>query len=294
MKVLTIASVMVTMAGAAAVGVLAVPSLLDRLNAPVVAQTRPGEAPPRAPTERPRRGPFDFAQGSHIGATVRDLEPAESDHHKLTGGAVVEEVQADSPAARAGLRRADIIVVFDGEQVRSVRQFSRLVQETPAGRTVKATIVRDGQRSDVQLTPSDDRGPDVFIDGDRIRERLEDFAARLPELRVDIEPGGGRARLGATVSPLSDQLAAYFGAKEGVLVTAVADGSVAAASGLKAGDVITNINGGRVRTPQDLTRALRDPAPGADVTIGIVREKKETSLKAKLEATPPPRATRPI
>ena len=253
----------------------------------------------RAP-ERPAPGTRAFAlsvDGARIGVSARDLDPAEADRQKLTGGAVVEDVQPDTPAARAGLKRADVIVEFDGERVRSARQFSRLVQETAPGRTVKATIARDGQRSDVQLTPSNDRRADVFIDGDRLRERFENFSARMPEFNFDFEmPGlpGPRGRLGVTLEPLSDQLATYFGAKEGVLVSAVAAGSAAERAGLKAGDVITNVNGERVRSAQDVTRALRSVNDDAEVTVGIVRDKKESSVKAKLERETLPRSARPI
>src|SRR5207245_9832621 len=93
------------------------------------------------------------------------------------GGAVVEDIRADSPAEKAGLKRADVIVEFDGERVRSARQFTRLVQETGPGRTVKATVVRDGQRKDVELTPTDGRqgNDDVLLDSRRLRESFGDL-----------------------------------------------------------------------------------------------------------------------
>src|SRR5215204_1291378 len=83
-------------------------------------------------------------RGAEIGVRIADGAIA---------GVVVEEVQPDSPAEKAGLKEKDVIVEFDGEHVRSARQFSRLVEETPPGRTVKVTITRDGQRRDVQITP---------------------------------------------------------------------------------------------------------------------------------------------
>ena len=282
MNVLKIVS---ALAGLAVVGTVVAPLLPGRVDVPLIAQVRPGEEPRRPPDRPPRRALPGFGGGSYIGASVRDLDAAEAGRHAIAAGAMVEEVEADSPAARAGLKPSDIIVMFDGEQVRSVRQFSRLVQETVPGRAVTATILREGQRSDVQLTPSEDRGPDVFIDGDRLRERLGDLAARLPEF--DFRIGAGpRGRLGVTVSRLTDQLAAYFGAREGVLVTAVVDGSAAGKAGVQAGDVITSINGGPVRSPQELTRALRDAARDG-VTVGIVREKKEMSMEVVLEVPRP-------
>src|SRR5689334_5940085 len=88
-------------------------------------------------------------RGAEIGVQVID---------RKDGGVVIEEVRPDSPAERAGVKRSDVIVTFDGERVRSVRQFTRLVQETPPGRTVKATLLRDGQQRDVEITPREGRG----------------------------------------------------------------------------------------------------------------------------------------
>ena len=76
---------------------------------------------------------------------------------KAPAGVVVEEVQPDSAAEKAGLKHSDVIVEFDGEHVRSARQFTRLVQETASGRTVKATVMRDGQKKELQITPGKGR-----------------------------------------------------------------------------------------------------------------------------------------
>jgi serine protease Do len=223
-------------------------------------------------------------RGAEIGVRITD---------RTEGGVVVEDVQPDSPAEKAGIKRSDVITDFDGERVRSARQFERLVRETAPGRRVKATITREGQRRDVEITPSEGRDAAMIFDGDRMRERLGDLAGRLPDLNFNFDfdmPGSlsGR-RLGVTVDELSHQLAEYFGTKDGVLVTNVTEGSAAARAGLKAGDVITSINGSRVASREDLMRGLRE-ATSEDVTIGIVRDRKESSLKATIE--PPRRPAR--
>jgi len=245
------------------------------------------DGPFAADQQRTNRGFSVLAgRGAEIGVSIADG----------AGGVVIEEVQPDSPADKAGLKRSDIIVEFDGEHVRSARQFGRLVQETPAGRTVKATVTRDGQRKDVQLTPTEGRGPmTMFLDGDRLRDwtgdRLDGF--RFPNFNFDFDfPGMTSSRqLGVTVDELTHQLADYFGARDGVLVTSVTDGSAAARAGLKAGDVITSINGTRVTSREDLVRGMRDS--NEDVSIGIVRDKKESTLKAKIEPARRPARGRP-
>ena len=278
MKAISFAGIVTTLASLAVLALVMAPSVYGQASGP---STRPLM--------------MLAGRGAEIGVRIADGEAS---------GVVIEEVQPDSPAEKAGLRQKDVIVEFDGEHVRSARQFSRLVEETPPGRTVKATIMRDGQRRDVQLTPSEGRR--AFRDGDAIRpfgdldqlRELGRLGGRLAPFNFNFDfdfPGvlSGR-RLGVEVSELTDQLAQYFGAKDGVLVTSVTDGSAASRAGLKAGDVITAINGRAVRSRADLVEQLRD-ATGEDVAIGIVRDKKETTVTAKIESEPrrPARGARP-
>ena len=86
-------------------------------------------------------------RGSQIGVMVSDLEGAG------TAGVRIDGVDDDSPAAKAGLREGDVVVEFDGERVRSARQLTRLVQETPDGRAVKMTVTRGDARQTVEVTP---------------------------------------------------------------------------------------------------------------------------------------------
>ena len=89
--------------------------------------------------------------------------------------------------------------------------------------------------------------------------------------------------LGITVGDLSPQLADYFGTKDGVLVTSVADDSSASKAGLKAGDVITSFNGTGVDTPSELRRRIQRLNDGDELTIAVVRDKKALTLKGKVE-----------
>jgi len=235
-------------------------------------------------------------RGSAIGVSIRDLEAEEAAKAKIgnAAGVFIEDVEEDSPAAKAGIREGDIVVEFDGERVRSARHFARLVQETADGRVVKATIVRDGTRQTLDVTP--ERGsrafdmvmPDFAGEIDRevqrgLRSLPRNFAfdldwdARFPTAMV--WPHG---RLGAQLTPLTDQLATYFGAKEGVLVSSVDSDSIAAKAGLKAGDVITTINGHAVDSAGDISRQIRESTDDKQVEIGILRDRKPMTLKAPL------------
>lgn len=261
--------------------------------------------------ERDRRILRLDGRGSQIGVSVRDLDSGDVSTAGLqqAGGVVIQDVEEYGPAAKAGIRAGDVIVEFDGERVRSARHFARLVQDTPDGRTVKATLVRDRSRQTVDVTPEAGFGrfsadlvmPDIEREIERGQRELEHGLRNLPRnFSFDFEmpsPGilmGPRARLGLSLTPLTDQLASYFGAREGVLVSSVEPDSAAAKAGVKAGDVITSINGRSVNEPRDVSAELRDAHTGATVEIGIVRDKKASTLKATIPERPVRRNVRPV
>jgi serine protease Do len=256
--------------------------------------------------------------GARIGVSLRDVDEAAARERKLPAqeGAVVENVEEGSPAEKAGIRDGDVIAGFDGERVRSVRQLQRMVQETPPGRTVKLSVLRDGKRTDLDVTPEEREGLNSFawvgprIDAEvrrGVEEGLHDlprefhfegpnvysFGRRLPEggplpegFRFEgpfLHMFGGEGRLGASVQGLTPQLGEYFGSKEGVLVMSVNPDSPASRAGLKAGDVIVSVDGSNVSGPQDLVRSLREVDEGGEVKLGIVRDRKNQTLTVKLE-----------
>lgn len=212
-------------------------------------------------------------------------------------GAVVESVNPKSPAAAAGLHEHDVIVQFDGERVRSAGHLARLVGETPAGREVSVGVMRDGRRVDLKVKPDAANSPwfdprfGGAIDSGDWQEQMEEagrvtreLGRRLPEVMEGLHEGkaSNRGRLGASVQELHGDLAEYFGVRAGVLVTGVAPETAAARAGLKAGDVITAINGKAVATPRELIGALPTSDASQEVMLTVVRDKKATTLKAML------------
>lgn len=262
---------------------------------------------------------FEVITGhGRIGVTVSEVE---SGSGKTAAGVTVDEVEEDSPAAKAGLKKGDVVVEFDGERVRSVRQFTRLVGETPPGRQVAASAIRDGQRVSLNVTSREASGAGLFDETTwRTLDNLRDFAVTVPPIparparplpapRAPMTPrppsaaprapgfeGFGWTRgnqLGVTVSGLSDQLAAHFGAKNGVLVNDVTEDSAAAKAGVKAGDVIVSVNGSSVETAADIGRHMQKLASGDEFTVNVLRDRKSVTLKGKVE-TPAGRRSRTI
>ncbi len=278
--------------------------------------------------------------GPRLGVQVRDIEKDEVARLRLASpnGVAVVEVTKESAAERAGVKANDVIVQFDGENVRSAQQLTRLVRETVPGRTVKMAVVRDGKRIEVDVTPAVAPNTlDVLINRDEIRRdverQLQALRDQLREYRNErrvpapqpppapLPPGNserypqwtvppgteetwrwfgdgfprsldrllspGRGRLGVTVQELTPDLAAYFGVSAGVLVSGVDADRPAAKAGLKAGDVITSIDGKTVKSSGELVEQLAGKQ--GDVTIAVTRDKKALTLKATLDSPGVPR-----
>lgn len=284
---------------AVAVAAVAVPAASAEATA-VEAQGRRAPQAERAErVQMPRAGAV-----SMIGVRLSDVTADNMKTLKVSKleGAVVESVNPNSPAATAGLREKDVIVQFDAERVRSASHLTRLVAETPAGREVTLSVMRDGRRTDLRIKP--EAGPGWFdprfggmMDQDHWREYAEqaeraarEMSRNLPEMMEGMRGGRAhRGRLGVTVQELSPDLAEYFGVKSGVLVASVAADSAAAKAGLKAGDVITAVDGKPVSSPAELIRALPAGEGSHDVNLTVVRDKKELTLKATLQPASPGR-----
>ena len=224
------------------------------------------------------------AERTEIGVSIRDVEEDDPSNE----GAVITAVGEGSPAEEAGLLSGDILVEFDGERVRSAQQLTRLVQETPAGRTVNGTVMRDGARVELEVTPTEAESP-----FQRVRRQLTfrmptapafDWTSRSGSDLTAFYGDAGRSigLLGFRLQELGPQLAEHFGVETGVLVTSVSEDSPAAEAGLSAGDVITTIYGRAVDDVRDVQRRVRRADPGEDITLGVVRDKEEITVQLPL------------
>jgi serine protease Do len=226
---------------------------------------------------------FRSDERSWLGVHLSEVTHESARELKLPGeyGAVVVAVEDNSPAAKAGLARNDVILEFNGERVWSVAQFERVVRETPPGRAVTIKIIRAGQL----------RTRTVELEGHE-----SGFFSRgvpLPNMRgfdfrnFGLPPLGPGPGLGVWAEDLSPQLAEYFGVKQGkgVLVSEVMVGSAADKAGFKAGDVIVRVDGTEVGSPAELRRALsRSFEEKRQVAVTVVRDRHEQTISVALEA----------
>ncbi|MFO0996465.1 MAG: DegQ family serine endoprotease [Alphaproteobacteria bacterium] len=183
--------------------------------------------------------------GVHI-QTVND-EIAENLGLGATRGALVASVSDGSPAKKAGVQAGDVIVSFDGKDIRRMRQLPQVVAETPIGKKVPVVIWRKGKESTVMV---------------ELGELTEtEQVASAPAKKEPAEERGGVSELGMTMQTLTAELRERFEiAKDvnGVLVTAVAGGSNAAEKGVNPGDVILQVEQDKVTTPAQVQAKLAE------------------------------------
>ena len=243
---------------------------------------------------------FFVGDGAFLGVGTEDINKENMARYGMreVRGVGVTEVLKDSPAEKAGLRKDDVILRFEGESVTSVRKLTRLVNESSADQNVRLTISRGGSEQELSATLSKRKMDNIFSGSFPrvLRRDNEDGVRVFPGANWPESIGGGdgplvwmlsaNRRIGVSTQSLSKQLADYFGVKDGgVLITSVSDNSPAAKAGLKAGDVITAIDGEKVTSPGDITRVLGKKETG-DVSLTVVRDKNTRTVTVTPEKNP--------
>ena len=194
-----------------------------------------------------------------LGVVVQQVTSSVADSLDLkeAQGALVSEVLAESPAARAGIRRGDVILRFGGKAVQEIRDLPRMVAQTPVGSETEVGIQRDGQPLTVRI---------------RVGELREE---RLARLRPQDPP------FGLTVQDLTPEVAKDLGMPEGkgVAVTGVTPGSPADGAGLRRGDVILEANRKPVKTREEFDTVLRQRS-GEGSLLFLVRRGDTTRFIA--------------
>jgi serine protease Do len=193
-----------------------------------------------------------------LGVNLAELTPEIAEGFGLassTQGVVVQSVMDNSPAARAGIKRNDVIIELDGQPVSDLQKFRLRVSDMPAGRSVPVVVLRDGKRMSFNVT-LDDR--------DKLLSNNTDGSAVSPS--EPAEPV--KAMAGLQVRDLTPEEKAKVKLTAGVVVTNVEDGSAADAAGIQPNDVIEEVN--------------RQPVPSADEFAKLLATAKSEKKPAVL------------
>ncbi len=235
---------------------------------------------------------------SWLGVESQEVTSGKAKELKLPAerGVLLGRILPDSPAAKAGLKDNDVITEINGQRVEGEAQFRRMIHEIPAGRSAQFSVWRDGRAQTINVTlgKSEEHANTWFKTAPRA------FSFQLPKIEMpEVAPmpgmdwnygvlAGAHPRLGIDAEDLSGQFGTYFGAPdgEGVLVREVNSGSPAEKAGVKSGDVITALNGERIRSLGDLREKLAAKREDKTVKLGVLRNKSEMSITVEMPPLP--------
>lgn len=205
----------------------------------------------------------------YLGVGVQDLPD--------NSGVEVETVTEDAPAARAGIRRKDVIVEFDGQKIDGKDQFTASIIGKAPGTKVNLTVLRNGVRQNIVATLGL-RPADLPLSGPQSGMLMPAVPVSPEDLQAMI--AADAPKVGFEGEALTPQLAEFFGVHEGVLVRTVTGKTPAERSGLKAGDVVTRVNGIPVTSPREISGIVRQSKK--TVVFTIVRNRKEMTLSVEI------------
>jgi serine protease Do len=191
----------------------------------------------------------------------------------------VKRVDDDSPASKAGLRENDVIVEVNGKAVEQVEQFIRPIAEGSTGTKVNLTVWRNNAKVPVVVTLETRPSGPMFVDPADVLPPFPDVpmtrSGQLSSLM------GQSQMVGFEGETLTDQLAQFFGVKEGVLVRTVGPRTPAEKAGLRAGDVVVKVNGTPVTSPREIS-GIVNSSRRKNISFTVVRNKKEVALEVEL------------
>lgn len=188
-----------------------------------------------------------------LGVMIQDITPelAQSFGLKSAEGVLVSEVVKGSPAEKAGLLRGDVIIRFDGNEIKSSHKLSQLASAAAPNTRVKIDLLRNGEEKNISLE-----------------------VGTMPEGEQKSVSPEEQSDWGMNVQEFTPQLAQQLGLEPGtagVLISAVDDGSPADAAGLRPGDLITEINRKAVKNLNDYQQALQKVKKGDNLLLLVKR-----------------------
>ncbi len=168
-------------------------------------------------------------------------------------GALIANVEKDTPAEKAGLKAGDVILEYDGKPVNEGNELPRYVAATPIDKKVKVLVFREGRKQEFTVVVGQLKGTDT---------------------ETTVSGGKESEKLGITVQELTGELAARLNIKDskgGLVVTEVKPGSPAEEAGTVAGSIIVEINGQRPDTMEKYSAAVARVKKGDVVRLLLKR-----------------------
>jgi serine protease Do len=201
-------------------------------------------------------------------------------------GVIIKMVVPDSPADKAGVKQGDIILRFDGKKVGTAEDLVDFVGAREPGDEVDVRVIRKGK--EIVLTAELGRRDDY----EKYDDDLKKYSAAVPRTLLKTYKfdrfSFADTYIGVSLENLNTQLGEYFGVRggKGALIVEVTPESPAEKAGLKAGDVITKIDGKEIEELSDVRDAVSSSKKGDKLELTVLRDRQEREFTLEVEETP--------
>jgi S1-C subfamily serine protease len=234
-------------------------------------------------------------------------------------GAIVRQVAPNSPAAKAGLKRGDIVTKVDNRAISDFEDLLNALSQHKSGQKVNLQVIHNGQQKQTTITLG--QRPNQFAEGSESGQFEGEQRGQLGQSgdgqrgqpgqyeggqrglfgqseRGQFQQGQergtqgyygrrrGTAFLGVQTEELTSDMRNREGisARQGAVVVEVMPNTPAAEAGLREGDVITKVDDEAIANPEDLREAIQNAGPGHEVSLDVVRGRRHRELSARLES----------
>jgi len=182
---------------------------------------------------------YGYVRRGWLGISIQELTPGIAEHFGINlqdGGILVSQVLDDTPASAYGIHRGDVIVTIDGEGFRSVTEFRNMIADVDPGSEITIGIIRDRRNMPIQVVVGEKTVDETVVASEPVNS--DDFGWTLEELDEETAEALGDASL------------------RGVLVAEVKQSGRASSVGILPGDVILEVDGFEVTSPEELERLV--------------------------------------
>lgn len=216
-----------------------------------------------------------YSGGAWIGVKISDITNNLAEKYKLKNknGVLIEKVEDDSPADKAGLKKGDIIIEYNGKDVISTKDLIEKVNKSKPDEIVKLVIIRNDDKKTISVKLEK-----------RPKDLAFDFNCCFPD-NFKFILKSNKPKLGLQLIELNPELGEYFQSptKKGMLVKKVEKDSPADKAGIKTGDVIIGIGMESVEDLHDITSALKEYKNGDKVELTIIRKGEKIKIPVEID-----------
>jgi S1-C subfamily serine protease len=226
-------------------------------------------------------GKAEGASRGWLGVYIQDISTELMEAMDLSSlkGVLVNEVVDKSPADKGGIERGDVIIKFNDKRVVDTDQFVKLVRKTKPKDEVKVVVIRDDDEKVITVKMGKKLKTDIYS------LQLKKSKDKKGEFKIFSFGQSSYGKIGATIWELNEQLGEYFSVEdgEGALIAELDEDGPAYEAGLRAGDVIVEMDGEKIEDKSDISYVLSDKEEGDEIKIEVLRKgsKKTFTVEAQ-------------